>query len=535
MKRIVLSAAVAAAGLAALAALRQAPATPSLTRALAPGALLVLEARDFSSLVAEWNQSERKRLWLQSDNYAVFSRSRLLQRLGDVQQEYAAAAGFAPDFSLVEMCAGKESVLGLYSIANTEFLYMTRTSAADVMQKVMARSNSKYEPRESAGQPYLVRTDKQSGRQSAFASFGDVLLVASREDLIASALAALKGEARASVDDEGWYARCVKAAGTPGELRLVMNLEALVKTPHFRSYWIQRNGSEIRQYAAAIADLNRHEDRVEERRMLFRAQAIPVSPDAGRAGQMLALVPEAAGFYRAASEPVVDEVVDRLARKLIDPGPGQPAANRLAPAAADPDATLGSPSDLETRIDERPLKRDSRANLDPVRQLLNGNHLLAELEIGATATLPDGVFLEPRQTVALLGRTAWNASAARAAFPDTMTVQAKGALLVMGRDPQQVKAMTEQSAGGRPVAVSYAAGFRFHPEFDRLMNLFQLLEEGDSSDSYQSQPGGPAAPRFFSGNLASLGRTLLKMDSASITIRELGERVEEQVQYRLAP
>ncbi|MCX6620632.1 MAG: hypothetical protein NTY38_06070, partial [Acidobacteria bacterium] len=68
-----------------------------------------------------------------------------------------------------------------------------------------------------------------------------------------------------------------------------------------------------------------------------------------------------------------------------------------------------------------------------------------------------------------------------------------------------------------------------------FVNLFQFLEQGNGSDTYQSQPGGTVAPRFFAGNLASLGRTLLRMHSASITIRDVGDRVEEQVQYRLAP
>ncbi len=535
MKRVIGLAIAVAAALAAVAAFHQSSQPVAFNKAVAPGALLVLEARDFASLVQDWNQSDRKRLWLQSDNYSIFSRSRLFQRLGDLQGEYAAAAGFAPDFSLVQLCAGKESVLALYDIPKAEFLYLTRTSAADVVQKLITRSNAKYEPRESAGQRYYVRNEKQTGRVAAFASSGDVLLVATREDLIASALAALKGEARVSITDEPWYSKSVKAAGTAGELRLATNLDALLKTPHFRSYWIQRNVSELRQYGAAIADLNRQADRVEERRLLFRAQPVTVSADAGSAGRMLALVPDTAGFYRATSEPDPGTVLDRLARKLVDPGPGHREQTHFAPGAVSPDATLGSPSDLETRIDEPPLKLNARVNLEPVRALLARSHLLAELEIGATSPLPGGVFLEPRQAVALLAAAPWDEAAARAAFPPEVIVRTRGPLLVAGRDSRQVQVIVERSGNGQPSNVSYAAGFRYTPEFDRFVNLFQLLEQGNGSDSYQSQPGGTTAPRFFSGNMASLGRTLLKLQSASITVRDVGERVEEQVQYRLAP
>ncbi|MCC7496979.1 MAG: hypothetical protein IT160_05345 [Bryobacterales bacterium] len=535
MKRVILLAASVAAVLAATAAFRQAPRVVAFNKALAPGALLVIEARDFSALITDWNQSDRKKLWLQSDNYAVFSRSRVFQRLADLQGEYSAAAGFVPDFSLVQLCAGKESILALYAIPEAEFLYMTRTSAANVVQEVMAKSSAKYEPRESAGQPYFIRADKQSGRAAAFASFRDILLVATREDLIASALAALKGEARASVSDEPWYSTPVTAAGTPGELRLVMNLEALVKTPHFRSYWVQRNASEIRQYRSAISDLNRQPNQIDETRLFFRAQPAAVSPDSGSAGRMLALVPPTAGFYRAESTPSTEVVLERLTRKLLDPGPEPSGASREAPAAASPDSIAGTAADLETRIDEPPLKLNARADLKPVRDLLSQNRLLAELEIGSTALLPGGVLLEPRQAVALLAARPWNEAAVRAAFPSEVALRTRGPVLVAGRDPKQVQELVERTLSNRTNNVSYVAGFRYTQEFDRFVNLFRFLEFGGGNDSYQWQPGGNAAPYFFSGNLASLGRTLLKMESASITIREAGDRVEERVQYRLAP
>ena len=39
------------------------------------GSLLYLEARDFRSILSEWNNSSEKKLWLTSDNYQVFSRT----------------------------------------------------------------------------------------------------------------------------------------------------------------------------------------------------------------------------------------------------------------------------------------------------------------------------------------------------------------------------------------------------------------------------------------------------------------------------
>ena len=391
MKRTYILAAGALAAVAAVAAFWQ-PAKPvDFAKLVPPGALLVLEAKDLHRLVDDWNGSDRKKGWLASDSYAIFSRSRLFQRLGDLQGEYAQVAGFAPDLPLVQLCAGNQSTLALYDIPKAEFLYITRTAAADTVQKLITQSSTKYEPRESAGQRYWLRTEAQTGKTAAFAAYDDILLLATREDLLASALAALKGETRVSVAEEAWYAKTVKAAAAPGELRLVMNLELLVKAPHFRSYWIQRNVSELRPFLAAISDLDRQADRVDERRLLVRAEAAQVPADAGAAGRMLALVPDDAGFYRASTAPASEELLARLNQKLIAPGPGAAEPSRYAPSAGSPDSTAGSSGDLETRIDEPPLKLNARVNLQPVRDLLAANRLAAELEVGSTFTLPGGV------------------------------------------------------------------------------------------------------------------------------------------------
>jgi hypothetical protein len=54
---------------------------PELQAMLPEGALLSIEARDFGSLLRDWNTSEEKRAWLTSDNHAAFSTSRLFGRL----------------------------------------------------------------------------------------------------------------------------------------------------------------------------------------------------------------------------------------------------------------------------------------------------------------------------------------------------------------------------------------------------------------------------------------------------------------------
>src|SRR5665213_875931 len=71
--------------------------TAQLPALLPEGALLSIEARDFSSLLKDWNASQEKRSWLLSDNYSEFSNSRLFNRLSQAQTEFSAAAGLPTD------------------------------------------------------------------------------------------------------------------------------------------------------------------------------------------------------------------------------------------------------------------------------------------------------------------------------------------------------------------------------------------------------------------------------------------------------
>ena len=173
-----------------VSALVQAPAVApgGLAGWLPAGALLVLQARDFSSLVRDWNGSAEKKLWLAGDNFQVFSRSGLYLRLENAQKEFAGAAGFLPDMSLVNSVAGGESALALYDIGNMEFLYVTRLGTAKAVESALWKMRADYQPRNAAGLPYFVRREPASRRVVAFATTDEYLLLATREELISGAL-----------------------------------------------------------------------------------------------------------------------------------------------------------------------------------------------------------------------------------------------------------------------------------------------------------------------------------------------------------
>ena len=325
-----------------------------LTALLPEGALLSIEVRDFSSLLHDWNSSQEKREWLASDNHAGFSDSRLFGRLSQAQDEFSAAAGLPTDDSLLEHVAGKESCLGLYDIGNLQFVYLSHLDQAQIEATPLWQMRDKFEQRTEAGSAFYVHTDAASSRTAAFAARGGWLILGTREDLVVGALDRLAGVSSHSLANEGWYVEAVKqVAGERGDLRMVLNLDKIVATPYFRSYWVQQNITEMKQYASAVSDLYRTSRSYREERVLLRRTGV-AAVSQGDVQSICALAPEDAVFYAAQAAPTPDSVVEALRNNLLEASSGQWLWLRRSDRRY---RRASRPSPLEAIVDARPSRR----------------------------------------------------------------------------------------------------------------------------------------------------------------------------------
>lgn len=535
------------------------PAQPRPLAALVPpGALLYLEARDFASLVSDWNASPEKRLWLASDNYQVFSRSRLFWRLEELQKEFAAAAGVSADLPLVEALAGRESALALYDIGEMHFLYIGRLEAARGIESALWRASSRFESRASAGKPYFVRIDAARGREAAFAAADGWVLVSTREELLAQALALVAGGRAPSLRDQTWYQAAVRGPAAQGDLRMVLNLPALARTPHFRGYWIQRNARELGGYSAGLVDLYRGPGEYREERKLVRAQSEAARGGAGL-GRLLSLAPADAGLVRAWTAPSVDEAVELVARKTLAPTIAVTPKGRVEQPAIE--------DDFDTRVDEAPppnQEPELRAGL--LRKLFETAKVEAALVVESSRRDRDGLFVGHDAAVALLGAGDWNAEAVRAALGDAvgglytvsglglawqqrnaagesfhetaglarLALAARGRVLVVATSAQAlVPVLARLAAGPAPDGPVYFAEYRHGRELDNFVRMMRMIDRVSLPEEEQS-PDAPREPMFFSENLGSLGRTLGRLDSVSVSVRDSGAAESQTVVYRLA-
>jgi hypothetical protein len=523
------------------------PAPVDLARVVPPGPLLYLEAKDFGGLLRDWNGSQEKQVWLGSDNFQVFSRSRLYLKLQQAQTEFAAAAGLPPNMDLLANAAGGQTALAIYDIGKLEFLYVTRMPSDRFAAGALWKSRGNYQPRQSAGIDYYVKTDPASRRVAAFAVSKDYVVLATREDLLASTLSLISGQAGSSIGGEPWFDRTVKEAKSPGELRMVLNFDKLSKSPHFRSYWIQQNITELKQYTAAISDAGRAGGELRENRVLFRGVEIAPEWNESAVSEIARLAPASAGIYRAWASPTAEQAFELIRRKLLEPRPESQVPSKTAPVVALGDGAVGSETDLETRIDEPPLQTGDQPVGAELRKVLDAAKLSAMLNVGATRVQTDGVFVGIDSAVALMAESNWNSAAVRDAVAAAMSkllsidhsdleglapfaIGVNGRMLVLANRKELLDAMlaglSSQAVGP---GARYAAAYRHTREFPNFVKLMRLI---DNPLNKESSPD-PSEPAFFSGNMASLGRTLARVDSESITVHDTGAIVTQNLVYKL--
>ncbi len=533
---------------------------PALSRYVPSGALLYLQAKDFSILLSDWDNSGEKQHWLKTDNYEVFSRSRLFLRLKDANTEFSKAAGIPTDANLLRQVAGKQSALAIFDIGKLEFLYITRVPSANSMQSALWQTRSQFETRSAAGVTFFLRRDPESQREVAFAVTNDYLILATREDLLAGALQLIAGGDARSIETEPWWSQSVAAAGKEGDLRMVLNLDKIVPSPYFRSYWVQQNITDMKQYTAATSDLVRSGNEYREERVLLRRTPATGGASYGAGPAAVAdiarLIPTQAGVYEAKANPAPADCLALLETKLLAPHLGPAPAEKLAPQVQLTSGETGAGSDLETRIDRLPVRASVAVdNVAAFKDLLAKNPASAVLQVQSSELDKDGVFVRIHSAVALLGQSDWNESAVRSSLADfvrssittgelglewqknagyielnglwTLSVAVRGKYLLISDNAALLTGMlanADQKTTRKPAI--FAAGFDHQREKDNFARLTGLLNKPAGGS------GAGSAPDFFFGNMGSLSSTLAGLSSENIVVRDMGDKVNQTVTYQ---
>jgi hypothetical protein len=336
-----------------------------------------------------------------------------------------------------------------------------------------------------------------------------------------------------------------------------MDLEKIAVTPHFRTYWVQQNITEMQGYSAAISDLYRQGQIYREERIVFpdeQADESALAQSTQAVSSLLAAIPRDAGFYEV-SRADTKASVAALRQKILAPGPGSFIDRKSAPQVQLTSGTAGSASDLETRIDVEPA---SRATGDPGQALLDAlgkSSPKAMMVVQSTAKTSDGVLLRIPTVVGIAGAGDWDVAALERAAQQLMAPaitasdlglqwhevkDAGGYFELDGLNPVQIAIRDKivyfandaallgtvlQTKSQPPSgAVTYAAAFNHSRERENFYKLTSLLDQNARATEQE--------PQFFSQNIASFSRMLSNLESEEVITRATKDRIQQTVTYR---
>ena len=535
--------------------------THPLDQMMPEGALLYIEARDFSGLLKDWNGSPERAEWVKSDDYRVFSNSKLFLRLGQASDQFAVAAGMPPDMKFLVDAAGAESAVAIYNIGNLEFLYIARLSSGDFLQSTLWQSRNKFQPRTAGGKPFFARKDEQSGRVVAFAVADNYLILGTREDLVAGSLELMSGSKGRTLSQEGWYTQALAAGqAKAGDLRMVLNMEKIAVTPHFRTYWIQNNITEMQSYGSAISDLYREGANYREERVILtkkQADEAALNQSAQAVTGLLSAIPKDYGFYQAGPADAKSSLAV-LEQKILTPRFGVARTEQLAPQVQVTGGQTGSATDLETRIDVEPASRTGLNAAEGLQLQLEKAGPQAIMVVQASSKNADGVLLRIPAVVAMAAASDWDVPSVRSAMQEMLApgltaarlglqwrevkeaggydeldglspiqMAVRGKTLFVANDAGLLSSVLQTKNQPLSQSASYAAGFSHSRERQNFYKFSSLVDQRSITKG--------AEPQFFSQNTASFSRAFAKVDSEEIVTRQTKGRIQQTVKYRWMP
>lgn len=191
--------------------------------------------------------------------------------------------------------------------------------------------------------------------------------------------------------------------------------------------------------------------------------------------------------------------------------------------------------------------------------MLESTPLDAMLEVSSTAVAQDQVYVGQHAAAVFLSSTNWDAITVRNALTASATglwttaglgagwragmngaqeLDGLGSLvflvdgqrLIIGDSTNLVNSIAQRRTRPAVAGAVYEASWRHSRELPNFQRMFQLI---DFPQIRPSQDGQDAEPMFYSGNLASLGNVFSRVDSATITVHDVGTMLRENVIYRM--
>ncbi|CAN5839763.1 hypothetical protein BH20ACI4_BH20ACI4_21400 [soil metagenome] len=291
------------------------------------GALLYVQIEDLPAFIRLWNESELKKNYLESRNFAEFSNQHLGRKLASRRREFNEAAGFDFDLETVSAFSQTKAALALYDVGKIEFVFIAPVSDVIFTATKLFQNKENFTSETLADGTEIFRKNIEAdrGRQKQeliFTHSRDRLIIATSEKLLAQTLNNINGEkSKNRLIDEPDFA-ALKDKVTTHIATVWANQTALNEDYYFRRYWLMSDVENLKNIRAGIFDFEIGEEKFIEHRRFLLNESENIAPiDTKTAENILSFAPENIPFYqlKTANPKRLDEAVRKtiFTRKTI--------------------------------------------------------------------------------------------------------------------------------------------------------------------------------------------------------------------------
>jgi hypothetical protein len=379
--------------------------------------------------------------------------------------------------------------------------------------------------------------------------------------LLIEALALIQSNSgTGSLAEESWYQDAVRAMGSEAldrvALRLVMDLPSVIKTPYFRSYWIQRNTADLRGYSAFMSQLTRRPAAMEENRVLVHAAEVSNPAHDTATVELQRFIPDNAGLVRLWDTASTNFAMDLIRQKFFAAGERQSGPRRYAPVL-NLDASAGSEGDFQTRIDEAPKPSlGGSLILEPLGAVVEAADIQAVMQLESSLPPGDSTFIQSDVALALRAAKPWSLSQVQSALTAAgasyqtvsaiglqwrsitsgartfwqwdglipLTICVDGQTLWIGRTAGLLTAALSWPASAAAQPAAYLARYNHRAELGPYLSIMRMLDLSEQQN-YSA---------FFSDNIGSLASTLDVIQSLSVKVNDTGLVQRQAIRYEFA-
>lgn len=268
------------------------------------GALIYVQVADLPALVNRWKDSELRRRYLESDNFAELQKRHLALKLADRAAEIESALGFVPDLDFAGALGQKDAALAVYDIGRLEFVFVAPISAEIKLASSLMAHSEAFEQMNKNGVDFFAReieVDRGRQRQKVmFTEFRERLVLATSEREFFRTIDILRGRGGESIADEPSF-RELSAKLAPHLATVWTDQRKLAEDWYFRHYFSHPDDVRVKEVRAAMFDLDESENALTERRVFLTATNAGTPVDAATSRKLTRFVPTDAAIAAISS------------------------------------------------------------------------------------------------------------------------------------------------------------------------------------------------------------------------------------------